>query len=113
MPNGGTNLERQIRSQPDVLHDVLGSPTVREQVREAAEGLHRSRRIWPVGTGTSYHAAELGAAMFREAGRSAQAFSSMHFVGWAPVLGPQDGIIVITHTGETAYALSARAQAAL
>jgi glutamine---fructose-6-phosphate transaminase (isomerizing) len=113
MSMGATNLERQIRSQPDALQDVLRSPTTRDQVREAAEGLQRSRRIWLVGTGTSFHAAELGAAMFREAGRSAQAFSSMHFVDWAPVLGPQDGIIVIPHTGEKAYALSARAQASL
>ncbi len=110
---GSTNLERQIRSQPDVLQDVLGSSSTREQVRATAQGLHRARRIWIVGTGTSQHAAELGAAMFSEAGRSAWPVPSMHFVDWAPILGPQDGVIVITHTGETAYALSARAQASI
>src|SRR5437867_1262792 len=113
MSSGITNLERQIRSQPDALAEVLESPTVRDQVRSASEGLQRSRKIWLIGTGTSLHAAELGAWMLREAGRSAQAFSSVHFVDWAPVLGPQDGVIVITHTGETAFAISARAQAAL
>ncbi|GIU96484.1 MAG: hypothetical protein KatS3mg013_0287 [Actinomycetota bacterium] len=77
----------------------------------AAEGLHRVRRIWVVGTGTSQHAAYLGAAMLQDAGRSAHAVSSMQFVRNAPIVGPKDGVIVITHTGETAYALAARALA--
>jgi glutamine---fructose-6-phosphate transaminase (isomerizing) len=106
-----TNLEQQIRSQPDELSHLLNSETTREQVHAAAEGLQRSRRIWLVGTGTSHHAAILGAAMLQDAGRSAVAVSSMPFVVWAPIVGPDDMIIVITHTGETAYALAARALA--
>jgi glucosamine--fructose-6-phosphate aminotransferase (isomerizing) len=106
-----TNLERQIRSQPDELFRLLSSETTREQVHAAAEGLQRARRIWLVGTGTSHHAAILGAAMLQDAGRSAVAVSSMRFVVWAPIVGPNDTIIVITHTGETAYALAARALA--
>jgi glutamine---fructose-6-phosphate transaminase (isomerizing) len=109
--HGSTNLERQIRSQPEALADLLDSATVRQQVHEAAEGLARARRIWTVGTGTSQHAAALGAAMLQEAGRSAHAVSSMQFVRNAPIVGPQDGVIVITHTAETAYALAARALA--
>jgi glutamine---fructose-6-phosphate transaminase (isomerizing) len=110
-PTGATNLERQILSQPEVLERLLGSGRFRQQVRLAAEGLHRARRIWLVGTGTSLHAAELGASMIQQAGRAAQAVGSMQFVGWAPVIGPQDAIIVISHTAETAYALAARAEA--
>jgi glucosamine--fructose-6-phosphate aminotransferase (isomerizing) len=106
-----TNLERQIRSQPDVLDGLLRSAKLREQARVASEGLHRARRIWLVGTGTSLHAAELGAAMLQLAGRQAQAMPSMQFVDFAPVVGPQDAVIVITHTAETAFALSTRAQA--
>jgi glucosamine--fructose-6-phosphate aminotransferase (isomerizing) len=106
-----TNLEQQIRSQPDELFRVLTSERVREQVHAATAGLQRARRIWLVGTGTSHHAAILGAAMIQDAGRSATAMSSMRFVGWAPIIGPEDVIIVITHTGETAYALAARALA--
>jgi glucosamine--fructose-6-phosphate aminotransferase (isomerizing) len=34
----------------------------------------------------------------------------MQFVDFAPIIGPQDAVIVITHTAETAYALSTRAQ---
>ena len=106
-----THLEHQIRSQPDELDRVLSSPQVREQVHVAAEGLHRARRIWLVGTGTSQHAASLGAGMIQESGRSAHSVSSMQFIRWAPVVGPQDAVIVITHTAETAYAIAARALA--
>ena len=111
MPPGDTQLERQIRSQPEALHAVLTSSQVLEQVGVAAQGLHRARRIWLVGTGTSQHAAELGAAMMHESGRAAQAVPSMHFVDWAPIVDPRDGVLVITHTAETAYALAARAVA--
>lgn len=106
-----TNLERQIRSQPEELERMLASGRVREQVHEAAEGLQRAHRIWLVGTGTSHHAAIIGAGMFQDAGRAATATSSMRFVDWAPIVGPNDVIVVITHTGETAYALAARALA--
>jgi glucosamine--fructose-6-phosphate aminotransferase (isomerizing) len=106
-----TNLEHQIRSQPDELFHLLTSERSREQTHGAAEGLQRSRRIWLVGTGTSHHAAILGAGMLQDAGRSAVAVSSMRFVVWAPIVGPDDAIILITHTGETAYALAARALA--
>jgi glucosamine--fructose-6-phosphate aminotransferase (isomerizing) len=64
-----------------------------------------------VGTGTSQHAAHLGAAMLQDAGRSAHAVSSMQFVKNAPIVGPHDGVVVVTHTGETSYALAARALA--
>jgi glucosamine--fructose-6-phosphate aminotransferase (isomerizing) len=110
-PNGSTNLERQIRSQPDELDGMLADSKVRQQIHTAAEGLHRARRIWVVGTGTSQHAAYLGAAMLQDAGRSAHSVSSMQFVRNAPIVGPHDAVIVITHTGETAYALAARALA--
>jgi glutamine---fructose-6-phosphate transaminase (isomerizing) len=111
MSDGTTALERQIRSQPEELSRLLSSSQTQEQVHAGAQGLHRAHRIWLVGTGTSLHAAELGAAMLQEAGRAAQAVPSMHFVDWAPLVGQQDGVVVITHTAETAYALAARATA--
>jgi len=110
---GSTQLEAQIRSQPEALEHMLISGTVKAQVHAAAEALHRVRRIWVVGTGTSQHAAFLGAAMLQDAGRSAHAVSSMQFVKNAPIVNQADGVVVITHTGETAYALSARALAVL
>lgn len=75
-----TALERAIRSEPDELQRVLDmsiAPDTLERLRQA-------HRIWLVGTGTSQHAAELGASMFHDAGRGAVAMSSMHFVNWPP-----------------------------
>jgi glucosamine--fructose-6-phosphate aminotransferase (isomerizing) len=109
--HGPTHLSQQIRSQPDQLERMLVSGSVRSEVHAAAEALHRVRRIWMVGTGTSQHAAHLGAAMLQDAGRSAHAVSSMQFVKNAPIVGPHDGVVVFTHTGETSYALAARALA--
>jgi glutamine---fructose-6-phosphate transaminase (isomerizing) len=106
-----TNLEQQIRSQPEELFRIVSSEKAREQVHVATESLQRARRIWIVGTGTSHHAAILGAGMLQDAGRAATPMSSMRFVHWAPIIGPEDVIVVITHTGETAYALAARALA--
>jgi glucosamine--fructose-6-phosphate aminotransferase (isomerizing) len=106
-----TQLERQIRSQPAELESLIASNQTREQVRIAAEGLQRANRLWVVGAGSSLHAAEIGALMLAEAGRGAVVVPTMRFVTMAPVIGPQDAIIVITHSGETAYALAARALA--
>jgi glutamine---fructose-6-phosphate transaminase (isomerizing) len=63
-----------------------------------------------VGTGTSLHAAELGTAMMARAGIDARFASSMEFTKRAP-LRAGDGVIVLSHTGETAYARAARARA--
>nr|MBA3305146.1 SIS domain-containing protein [Thermoleophilaceae bacterium] len=67
-------------------------------------------RVWLVGTGTSLHAAELGAAMLARAGVDARFASSMEFARWAP-LQPGDAVIVLTHTGKTAYARASRQRA--
>ena len=55
-----TKLEQQIRSQPEELEKFLTAGRTRLQVHGAAESLHRVRRIWLVGTGTSQHAAGSG-----------------------------------------------------
>lgn len=104
-----TALERQIRSQPQELERLATHPLG----HEAVERLAQCRRIWLVGTGTSLHAAELGAAMLYEAGRGAQAIPSMHFVNWAPPVDHRDGMVLISHNAgqETAYAAAAYRQA--
>ncbi len=98
-------LQRQIESQPDELARLLEQPLPHQTI----EGIRQSHRIWLVGTGTSQHAAELGAMMFHDAGRGAHAMSSMHFVNWAPPIDPRDTLILISHNAgtETAYAGSA------
>ena len=96
-----TALERQIRSQPEQLEAVLAEPLP----TSAADRLRDANRIWLVGTGTSQHAAELGAVMLQEAGRDARAMSSMAFANRTP-FAEGDGVILISHNAgaETAFA---------
>jgi glutamine---fructose-6-phosphate transaminase (isomerizing) len=97
-----TELERQIASQPDRLEAVLERPIP----RSAVERLRDASRIWLVGTGTSQHAAELGAWMFQEGGRAAHAMGSMAFSNRTPPLSDGDALVLISHNAgaETAYA---------
>jgi glucosamine--fructose-6-phosphate aminotransferase (isomerizing) len=101
VPDTTTALERQITSQPEQLDAVLAEllPT------SAAERLRSAGRIWLVGTGTSLHAAELGAQMLQAAGRDARAASSMAFAN-RPPFAEGDGVILISHNAgsETAFA---------
>jgi glutamine---fructose-6-phosphate transaminase (isomerizing) len=102
---GVTELERAIRAQPDELRRLAGLEPPPHAKRLAA-----GERLWLVGTGTSLHAAELGAAMMARAGIDARFASSMEFARRAP-LRAGDGAIVLSHTGETAYARATRARA--
>jgi glucosamine--fructose-6-phosphate aminotransferase (isomerizing) len=100
-----TELEVAIRAQPDELRRVAALELPPHARRIAA-----GERVWLVGTGTSLHAAELGAAMFARAGIDARFISSLDFARRAP-LRAGDGVVVISHTGETAYARASRARA--
>jgi glucosamine--fructose-6-phosphate aminotransferase (isomerizing) len=100
-----TELEAEIRAQPDALRRIAGLE-LREQTTRLAAGEH----VWIVGTGSSWHAAELGAAMFARAGIDARAATSNDFALRAP-LRAGDGVIVLSHTGTTAYAKASRQRA--
>jgi glutamine---fructose-6-phosphate transaminase (isomerizing) len=100
-----TELEQAIRAQPDELRRLAGL-----ELPPHANRLAAGERLWLVGTGTSLHAAELGAAMMARAGIDARFASSMEFARRSP-LRAGDGVIVLSHTGETAYARAARKRA--
>ena len=91
-----------IAAQPDALTAVAAL-----DVDAAAKRLQPMRRIFVVGTGTSFHAAQLGAYLLRGGGRDAQAVTSSEFTRWRPAPVDGDGAIVISHTGETAFARAA------
>ena len=101
-----TALSETIAAQADLLESVLGL-----NLDDAAEGIGRSRRIWLVGTGTSQHAAELGALMFAPGERDARWSSSAAFCGSPPALAGEDAVVIISHTTSTAFARRARAYA--
>jgi glucosamine--fructose-6-phosphate aminotransferase (isomerizing) len=100
-----TELEAAIRAQPDELRRLSTL-----KLPPAAKRLAAGERIWVVGTGSSWHAAELGAAMLERAGVDARFANSNDFALRAP-LRAGDGVIVLSHTGKTAYARAARRRA--
>jgi glucosamine--fructose-6-phosphate aminotransferase (isomerizing) len=100
-----TELERAIHAQPGELRRLAGLDLPR-----AAKQVAAGERVWLVGTGTSWHAAELGAAMLGRAGVDARFANSNDFARRAP-LRAGDGVILLSHTGETAYARAARRRA--
>ena len=101
-----TALAETIAAQGDLLDDVLSL-----NLDDAADRLGGARRVWFVGTGTSQHAAELGAWMFGPGDRPARWCSSAAFCFDPPALDADDAVVIISHTTETAFAQQARAYA--
>jgi glutamine---fructose-6-phosphate transaminase (isomerizing) len=101
-----TALHRTIRQQPDVLDRIAGL-----DLADRAATLTAARRVILVGTGTSQHAAELGAMLLEQAGLDARWFASAAWARWSAGPQPGDALVVISHTGHTAYAARARAAA--
>jgi glucosamine--fructose-6-phosphate aminotransferase (isomerizing) len=98
-----TELERGIRSQPAQLERLAA-----EDFTALAARLKGRRRVWLVGTGSSQHAAELGALLLAEAGLDARWSGSQDFARVGPRPDREDAVIVISHTGRTSFALAAR-----
>jgi len=99
-----TALLRMILSQGDALDRMAGL-----DLAGPAGVLAGATRIILVGTGTSQHAAELGAMMLDGAGRDARWYPAATWARWSTGARPGDVLLVISHTGETAYAARARA----
>jgi glutamine---fructose-6-phosphate transaminase (isomerizing) len=70
---------------------------------EAAAGRLAGRRVFVVGTGTSWHAANLGAYFLRLAGAEAWAVSAAESAVWGPRPTPSDALILLSHRGTKRY----------
>src|SRR5215468_11258356 len=101
-----TALLRMINSQAGALERIAG-----HDLSGPADVLGQARRIVLVGTGTSLHAAELGAMMLARTGRDAYAYPAATWARWGSGPRAGDAVCVITHTAQTAYAARARAGA--
>jgi glutamine---fructose-6-phosphate transaminase (isomerizing) len=94
-----------MHGQPDDVRHLLD--TGWGAAEEAAARLSDAPRVFVVGIGTSYHAAQVGEALLRAAGSEAYAVGSFDFVTYPPALRPGDAVIVMAHRGTKTY--SARA----
>lgn len=61
------------------------------------------RRVFLIGTGTSWHAASQGALLLRQTGLEAWAFASADFYLDGPAVRPDDAVVALTHTGAKRY----------
>ena len=88
-----------ITSQPSECAKVLSSVQPFEQ---AAAALSLADRVWTVGIGTSYNAANTAAWMLRAAGLEARPMTSYEFATW-PAVAEGDAVLLFAHTGRKTY----------
>ena len=88
-----------MASQPGELRRMLDDAS---GVAEAAARL-RGRRLFLVGTGTSWHAANIGAWFLRSAGVEALPVQAMDAALHGSQPGDGDGLILLSHRGTKLY----------
>jgi glucosamine--fructose-6-phosphate aminotransferase (isomerizing) len=84
-----------------------------DAAREAAGRIASAQRIFLVGIGTSYHAAQIGEWLLRAAGSDARAVLSYDFAVY-PELYPLrsgDAVIIMAHTGTRQFSSASLARA--
>ena len=95
-------MRETMWTQPQQLARLLDDPAPAE---EAAERL-RGRRLLLIGIGTSWHAAQHGAWMLREGGVEAEAVHAADAAPYGRAIPPDQGVIVLSHTGGTGYTMT-------
>jgi glutamine---fructose-6-phosphate transaminase (isomerizing) len=100
-------MREAMWTQPGELARLLADPGPAEA---AAERL-RGRRLLLVGIGTSWHAAQHGAWLLREAGVEVEAVHAADVAPYGRPIAPEEGVIVLSHTGGTGYSMAMLARA--
>jgi glucosamine--fructose-6-phosphate aminotransferase (isomerizing) len=95
-------MRETMAGQPAALRALLADPGPAESAARRLAG----RRVWLVGTGTSWHAAHHGAWMLRAAGVEAWALQAADCAAYGPQPAPDDGLVLLSHTGAKLYANS-------
>ncbi len=89
-----------MAGQPAALRELLADAAPAEAAAQALAGL----RVWLVGTGTSWHAANHGAWLLREAGVEAWPLQAADAAAYDPAPAPDDGLLLLSHTGAKRHA---------
>jgi glucosamine--fructose-6-phosphate aminotransferase (isomerizing) len=92
-------MQETIAAQPAELRRLLAD----EAPIGPAAGRLRGRRVLLVGTGTSWHAASIGAWFLRAAGVEAWAVQAMDAALAEPRPAAGDGLILLSHRGTKLY----------
>jgi glucosamine--fructose-6-phosphate aminotransferase (isomerizing) len=106
---------KEIFEQPEVMLDVMGGRVRLAEklvklggIEEYLDRLKRARRIVICACGTSWHAGLIGEYLIEQLARiPAETEYASEFRYRNPVLGPDDVVIVLSQSGETADTLAA------
>ena len=94
-----TEMAKTMERQPADLRGILGDPAP----VEAAAGRIAGRRVFLVGTGTSWHAANQGSFFFRLAGVDAVPVAAAECALWGPRPSTDDALVILSHRGTKRY----------
>jgi len=94
-----------IQAQPSECAKVLSSV---QPFERAAQTLSEAARVWTVGIGTSYNAANAASWMLRAAGIEARPLTSFEFATW-PTVSEGDAVVLFAHTGRKTFSGNALA----
>jgi glucosamine--fructose-6-phosphate aminotransferase (isomerizing) len=103
-----SELRRTMDRQPEDLRRILADPG---PAAEAAERL-RDRRVFLIGTGTSWHACNHGGYFLRAAGVDARPVEAFDAAIGGPHPGAADALILLSHRNTKRYATVVRERAA-
>ena len=92
-------MREAMCTQPEQLARLLADAGPAEVAAARLQG----RGLLLVGIGTSWHAAHHGAWMLREAGVEAEPVHAADVAPYGRAISPEDGVIVLSHTGGTGY----------
>ena len=96
-----SEMRKTMESQPEQLARLLADSAP----AEAAAARLAGRRLLLIGIGTSWHAAQHGAWMLREAGVEAEAAHAADVAPYERRIDAGEGVIVLSHTGSTGYSM--------
>ncbi len=88
-----------IAGQAQELRRLYNDNQTLEGTERAARLLLRARRVYLVGTGTSFHAAQMGQFLLRSVGADAWAIPAFDFALYPQPLSPEDVVILFSHRG--------------
>lgn len=111
VPTTDSAMYQTMHRQPNDLRRLLS--TGWEPARQAAQMLESASRIFVVGIGTSYHAAQMGAWLLSAAGSDARAVMSLDFALYPELheVRADDAVIVMAHSGVKTYSSDSLARA--
>lgn len=94
-------LYETIHSQPEAMRALMEGAV--DELSAAGEVLLSARRVFLVGTGTSFHAAVVGEHLLRAVGIDAHVTTNFDFVNYGREIGPDDAVVAISHRGGKLY----------